>query len=201
MTKILSAITVLAGLATSAQSADTQKFKLITNPLVMPPGKDAFTFIVTVLATGLPVDPKKPLKPSLVDAQTPAFPPVQVTAQYRSSNDPKSAHQTLTFKVKVANFPPADNESRTFTASYGDVHEPLPYTLTNIPARTFSWSVKAPSEWNLSSTSMLPISVVIEKDSRKAVGLLHAADDLGTFYYAHPIAHVLKELEIELKLS
>ena len=44
-------------------------------------------------------------------------------------------------------------------------------------------------------------SLVIDAASRDAVGLLHAADDLGSFYYAHPIAHVLKEMEIELKLG
>jgi hypothetical protein len=44
-------------------------------------------------------------------------------------------------------------------------------------------------------------SLVVEKTSRNAVGLLHAADELGTFYYAHPIADVLRELDIELELS
>ena len=44
-------------------------------------------------------------------------------------------------------------------------------------------------------------SLVVEKTSRKAVGLLHAADDLGSFYFAHPIEDVLNELEIELELG
>ena len=44
-------------------------------------------------------------------------------------------------------------------------------------------------------------SLVVEKTTRKAVGLLHAADDLGSFYFAHPIEDVLRELEIELELS
>jgi hypothetical protein len=44
-------------------------------------------------------------------------------------------------------------------------------------------------------------SLVVEQTSRNAVGLLHAADDLGSFYYACDIASVLKEMEIELQLG
>ena len=44
-------------------------------------------------------------------------------------------------------------------------------------------------------------SLVVDAASRNAVGLLHAADDMGSFYYAHPIANVLKELEIKLELK
>ena len=41
-------------------------------------------------------------------------------------------------------------------------------------------------------------SLVVDGESRKAVGLLHAADPGGTFYYAQSIKAVLKELEIDL---
>jgi len=44
-------------------------------------------------------------------------------------------------------------------------------------------------------------SLVVEEKSCKAVGLLHATDELGTFYYAHPIDDVLTALEIELEYS
>ena len=44
-------------------------------------------------------------------------------------------------------------------------------------------------------------SLVVEQSSRTAVGLLHAADECGAFYYAHPIEDVLNELEIELELG
>jgi len=44
-------------------------------------------------------------------------------------------------------------------------------------------------------------SLVVDAASRKAVGLLNAADDLGSFYFAQPIATVLKDLEITLELK
>ena len=44
-------------------------------------------------------------------------------------------------------------------------------------------------------------SLVVDAASRNAVGLLHAADDTGSFYYAHPIADVLKILEVKLELK
>ena len=174
MMKILSLLIVLAAFAPPANSVESQKFKLITNPLALPPGKDAFTFTVIVLATGLPVDSQKPFTPSLVDAGTPASPAVQINTKYLSSSNLGAADQRLTFQVKIANFPPADNQSRVFIASYGNLHEPLTYTLTNIPTRTFSWSVKAASEWNLASMNALPISIHMGDLPASSVALVQA---------------------------
>jgi hypothetical protein len=41
-------------------------------------------------------------------------------------------------------------------------------------------------------------SLVLEEGTRRAVGLLSAVDPQGDFYYAHPIAQVCREMEIEL---
>lgn len=44
-------------------------------------------------------------------------------------------------------------------------------------------------------------ALVVEEGTGTAVGLLYAADELGSFYFAHPIENVCQELEIALKLE
>ena len=135
------------------------KFKLIQTTLVLPAGAGSQTFTVLIKGAGLTIDPKHPVTPSLADANTPASPPVQVTTNFASSSNSAAAEQLLQFEVKVEKFPPADSQTRVFTISYGDVHEALPYTLTNLNGKTFAWSVKAPPEWNLGFMSALPIAI------------------------------------------
>src|SRR5262249_45020027 len=154
---LVAAATMLAGLASAAETAATQRFKLITNPLVLPPGQGDFTFNVLVTAAKLPIDEKKNIQPSLQDAGTPASPPVKIDSRFLGSDNTKAKNQLLKFEVKVAGFPPSDSQARSFVASYGDLHEPLAYTLTNTPSKGFAWTVKANPEWNLGSMPAFPI--------------------------------------------
>ena len=159
MIKALALLTILAGSAFGADAAAEQKFKLVTNPLVLPPGQTDFVFNVLVTAANLAIDPKKNLQPSLLDAGTPASPPVKVDARFLGSDDPKAKNQLLRFEVKIAAFPVSDSQARSFVVTYGDRHESLAYTLTNTPSKGFSWTVKASPEWNLSSMPAFPVEI------------------------------------------
>jgi hypothetical protein len=146
-------------LAVLALGDDTAgKFKLIQTTLVLPPAANSQTFTVLIKGAGLKIDAKHPATPALADANTPASPSVQVTTKFLSSSNPAAGDQLLKFEVKVEKFPPAESQSRVFTISFADVHEALPYTLTNLNGKTFAWSVKAPPEWNLGFMSALPIA-------------------------------------------
>ena len=153
-----------------------QRFKLATPTLVLGPGQQSGTFTVAVLASGLPTDTSADAQPALVDQRSPAAPAVEVVTSLKSSpGDPKSPTRLWQFAVDVKLFPPAASQSRTFLLSYGNLHETLPYTLTNIEARSFTWSVKASPEWNLGSMTRLAIPIRVGDVPVTAV-TLHQAD-------------------------
>jgi len=177
MMKALAGLAMLAGLAHAADAAAPadHRFTLLSNPLVLPPGQSDYPFKILVMGTNLPVDEKAAIKPLLVDAGTPQWPPVSVTQpDYKGSDNPKGKSQLLTFEFKVSGFRLSDSQTRNFAISYGDIRETLPYTLTNSPSKGFTRSVKANAEWNLGSMAAFPIQIKINDRPATKLGLFQA---------------------------
>ena len=196
MINTFAVLTLLAGLAHAAvaAAATDHKFTLITNPLVLPPGQSNYSFKILVMGTNLPIDEKKAIEPLLVDAGTPASPPVTITPpKYKGSDNPKGKNQLLTFEFQVSGFPLSDSQTRAFAISYGDVRETLTYTLTNSPSKGFTWSVKVNAEWNLGSMAAFPIQIKINDRPATKLNLFQAdfvSDDKQRHTIALPHFHL-----------
>lgn len=155
MKKMLAAA-LLAGLATAPLRADEPRFRLAASTLQLPPGDTSGKVTVTILAAFEESDEHPKGVATLVDVTPNA---TAVTIKSGAVNTGDEARQVWSFPVQIDNLPKAASQSRTFLLSYGAFREKLDYTLTNVNAVTFGWSVKAPAEWNLATQPTFPIAL------------------------------------------
>ena len=156
MKKQLFALLAVVLLPAALHAADTPRFRMTANTLQLPPGDTSGTVTVTVLATFAEAD-KHPAGTATLTDETPNATGVSVTAAPVKTTDKRE--QIWRFTVTIANLPKAVSQSRTFVLTYTTFREKLDYTLTNVNAVAFAWSVKAATEWNVASQPTLPIAI------------------------------------------
>jgi hypothetical protein len=156
MRKRLFALLAVVLLPAAFHAAETPRFRMAATTLQLPPGDTSGTVTVTVLATFAAAD-KHPAGTATLTDETPNATGVGVTAAPVKTTD--KPQQIWRFTVDINNLPKAASQSRTFVLTYAGFREKFDYTLTNVNAVAFAWSVKAAAEWNVGSQRTLPIAI------------------------------------------
>jgi hypothetical protein len=156
MKKRLFALLAFVLLPAAFHAAETPRFRMTATTLQLPPGDSSGTVTVTVLATFADAD-KHPAGTATLTDETPNATGVSVTVPPVKTTD--QPQQTWRFTVTIKNLPKAATQSRTFVLTYAGFREKFDYTVTNVNAVGFAWSVKAAVEWNVATQPILPIAI------------------------------------------
>jgi hypothetical protein len=78
------------------------------------------------------------------------------------------------FDLTVKGIPTSSNLPRYLTVTLGDKVYTLPYSLTNLPADKFTWTVKGPSTLALGLNAGIPISISMGSIPSTGLDVLHA---------------------------
>ncbi|CAN5776427.1 hypothetical protein BH18ACI5_BH18ACI5_06740 [soil metagenome] len=149
-------------------TAAAPRFRLAGGTVQLSPGQTEGTVTLSVFATLQAADIQLGAHATLTD-ETPNSAGATVTASpVKTSSEPQ---QVWRFTLNVKGLGRADSQTRVFALSYGKIRERLEYTLSNTTAKTFTWSVKMPSEWNLESMDALSVSITVGEVAATGVAL------------------------------